>query len=134
MKNGDGKEPTAEAVAKNGDAAKKNGDSKAEKPKEVEKPKEEEKKDEAKATPLYPRPAQNWSDFFFIIDSLSYNIDMCDFILFMTKIHPIPNIDVKKVNVDTSYLETTTNTLVFSYTEAGIMEQLLGELLSSINF
>merc|ERR1712183_25755 len=66
-----------------------------------------------------------------IIDSLSYNIDMCDFILFMTKIHPIPNIDVKKVNVDTSYLETTTNTLVFSYTEAGIMEQLLDTELST---
>ena len=91
--------------------------------------KEEEKKEEAQPTALAINPAQNWSDLFFIIDSLSYNIDMCDFILFMTKIHPIPNIDVKKVNVDTSYLETTTNTLVFSYTEAGIMEQLLGELL-----
>ena len=89
--------------------------------------KEEEKKDETLPTPLAVKPAQNWSDLFFIIDSLSYNIDMCDFILFMTKIHPIPNIDVKKVNADASYLETTTNTLVFSYTDAGIMEQLLGE-------
>lgn len=88
---------------------------------------EEDKKEEMQPTPLTVKPAQNWSDLFFIIDSLSYNIDMCDFILFMTKIHPIPNIDVKKVNVDASYLETTTNTLVFSYTDAGIMEQLLGE-------
>ena len=89
--------------------------------------KEEDKKEEMQPTPLTVKPAQNWSDLFFIIDSLSYNIDMCDFILFMTKIHPIPNIDVKKVNVDASYLETTANTLVFSYTDAGIMEQLLGE-------
>ena len=127
MKNGDGKEPTAEAVAKNGDAAKKNGDSKAEKPKEVEKPKEEEKKDEAKATPLYPRPAQNWSDFFFIIDSLSYNIDMCDLILFMTKICPVSGIENKKVNVDVSYLDTTSNTLIVSHTDGGVLESLLGK-------
>ena len=80
------------------------------------------------------KPAQNWCDFFFILDSLSYNIDMCDLILFMTKLHPLPSIDTKRVAADSSYLETTTNTLVFSYTEAGIMEQLLGELLSSINF
>ena len=89
--------------------------------------KEDEKKDEPQPTPLTVKPAQNWSDLFFIIDSLSYNIDMCDFIMFMNKLHPVPNIDIKKVNVDASYLETTTNTLVFSYTEAGIMEQLLGE-------
>ena len=72
------------------------------------------------------KPAQNWCDFFFILDSLSYNIDMCDLILFMTKLHPLPNIDTKRVAADSSYLETTTNTLVFSYTHAGIMETLLG--------
>ena len=92
-----------------------------------EQQKEDDKKDEPQPTPLTVKPAQNWCDFFFIIDSLSYNIDMCDFILFMTKLHPLPNIDIKKVNVDTSYLETTTNTLVFSYTDAGVMESLLGE-------
>ena len=59
---------------------------------------------------------------------MSYNIDMCDFILFMNKLHPVPNIDIKKVNADASYLETTTNTLVFSYSDAGIMESLLGKL------
>merc|ERR1712112_467531 len=109
---------------------------KEEKPKEKEIPKVKEvpkieEKEEVSSTPLVAKPAQNWSDLFFIIDSLSYNIDMCDFILFMTKIHPIPNIDVKKVNVDASYLETTTNTLVFSYTDAGIMEQLLDTELST---
>ena len=63
---------------------------------------------------------------------MSYNIDMCDFILFMNKLHPVPNIDIKKVNVDASYLETTTNTLVFSYSDAGIMESLLGEFIVRI--
>ena len=93
-----------------------------------EQQKEDDKKDEPQPTPLAIKPAQNWCDFFFIIDSLSYNIDMCDFILFMAKLHPtIANIDIKKVNVDASYLETTTNTLVFSYSDAGIMESLLGK-------
>jgi len=96
-----------------------------------EQQKEDDKKDEPQPTPLTVKPAQNWCDFFFIIDSLSYNIDMCDFILFMTKLHPLPNIDIKKVNVDTSYLETTTNTLVFSYTDAGVMESLLDTELST---
>jgi len=97
-----------------------------------EQQKEDDKKDEPQPTPLAIKPAQNWCDFFFIIDSLSYNIDMCDFILFMAKLHPtIANIDVKKVNVDASYLETTTNTLVFSYSDAGIMESLLDTELST---
>ena len=96
--------------------------------------KEDDKKEESQPTPLSVKPAQNWCDFFFIIDSLSYNIDMCDFILFMTKLHPtLPNIDTKKVNVDASYLETGSNTLVFSYTEAGIMETLLGKFPNSAN-
>jgi len=104
-------------------------------PKEKEKPKEQlkedDKKDEPKPTPLTPKPAQNWSDLFFIIDTLSYNIDMCDLILFMTKMNPIPGIENKKVNVDISYLDTTTNTLVFSHTDAGVMESLLDTELST---
>ena len=126
-KNAEAKEQaTAESAAKNGDIPKKNGDGKNDKPKEVEKPKEEEKKVETKATPLYPRPAQNWSDLFFILDSLSYNIDMCDIILFMTKICPVSGLENKKVNVDISYLDTTSNTLVVSHTGAGVLENLLG--------
>ena len=127
-KNGEVKEVNADTAAKNGEFAKKNVDSKSEKPKETEKPKEEEKKEEFKdkATPLCPRPTQNWSDFFFIIDSLSYNIDMCDLILFMTKICPVSGIDNKKVNVDISYLDTSSNTLIVSHTDAGIIENLLG--------
>lgn len=103
--------------------------------KEKEKPKEqlkeEEKKDEPKPTPLVAKPIQNWSDLFFIIDTLSYNIDMCDLILFLTKINPVPGIENKKVNVDTSYLDTTNNTLVFSHTDAGVMESLLDTELST---
>lgn len=126
-KAGDSKELTAEAVAKNGEAAKKNGDVKEEKSKELEKSKEDEKKEESKSTPLFPRPAQNWCDLFFIIDSLGYNIDMCDLILFMTKICPVPGIENKKVNVDVSYLDTSSNTLVISHTDGGILEGLLGK-------
>jgi len=140
-----------ESAAKNGDTNKKNGgktaeaeasveskkgadasaEPKKEKPKEVEKPKEEEKKDEAKVTPLCPRPAQNWSDLFFILDSLSYNIDMCDIILFMTKICPVSGLENKKVNVDISYLDTSSNTLIVSHTDAGVLENLLDSELTT---
>ena len=108
------------------DAAAKKGDAKKEKPKEAEKPKEEEKKEEPVSTPLVARPAQNWSDFFFIIDCLSYNIDTCDLILFMTKINPVPGLENKKVSVDISYLDTTSTTMVVSHTDAGVIESLLG--------
>merc|ERR1712106_476168 len=102
---------------------------KKEKPKEQLK--EDDKKDEPKPTPLVAKPVENWSDLFFIIDSLSYNIDMCDLILFLTKINPVPGIENKKVNVDISYLDTSTNTLVFSHTDAGVMESLLDTELST---
>merc|ERR1712223_679682 len=132
-KTADAKEQTAaESAAKNGEISKKNGEAKNDKPKEVENPKEEEKKVEAKpAIPLYPRPAQNWSDLFFILDSISYNIDMCDIILFMTKICPVSGLENKKVNVDISYLDTTSNTLVFSHTGAGVLENLLDTELAT---
>ena len=74
------------------------------------------------------RPAQNWSDFFFIIDCLSYNIDMCDLILFMTKISPVPGLENKKVSVDVSYLDATSNTLIVSTTDSGIIESILGNI------
>ena len=141
------KEKPKEETPKEKDAKKDEKDAKKEKPKEdipkekepraketpkekeqkpKEQPKEDDKKDEAQPTPLAAKPAQNWSDFFFIIDSLSYNIDMCDLILFMTKINPVPGIEHKKVNVEASYMDTATNTLIFSHTDAGIMESLLG--------
>ena len=108
---------------KNSDAS---AEPKKEKSKEAEKPKEEEKKEEVLSTPLINRPPQNWSDLFFILDSLSYNIDMCDIILFMTKICPVAGLETKKVNVDLSHLDTSNNTLVVAHTEAGVIEQLLG--------
>ena len=51
---------------------------------------------------------------------------MCDLILFMTKICPVSGIENKKVNVDVSYLDTSSNTLVISHTDGGILEGLLG--------
>merc|ERR1719431_1549671 len=122
------------------DAAVKNGDAKKEKPKKEEKtaaPKEEKKKiveeekEEPKSTPLIARPAQNWSDLFFILDSLSYNIDPCDLILFMTKTNPIPGLENKKVSVDVSYLDTTSNTMVVNHTDAGVIESLLDTELAT---
>merc|ERR1711915_183704 len=115
------------------DSKEKEASKEKEKPKEKQKEqlKEDDKKDEAKPTQLVTKPVQNWSDLFFIIDSLSYNIDMCDLILFLTKINPVPGIENKKVNVDVSYLDTTTNTLVFSHTDAGLMESLLDTELST---
>jgi len=122
-------------VSGDDDSTIKNGDAKKEKPKKEEKaqavPKEEKKKveeekeDAAKSTPLVPKPSQNWSDLFFILDSLSYNIDSCDLILFMTKINPIPGLENKKVSVDVSYLDTTTNSMIVSHTDAGTIETLL---------
>merc|ERR1740131_905156 len=120
-----------DAAVKNGEAAVKNGDAKKEKPKEKEKTKEEEKKEEPKSTPLIARPAQNWSDLFFIIDILSYNIDQCDLILFMTKINPVSGLENKKVNVDISYLDSTSTTMVVSHTDAGTIESLLDTELST---
>merc|ERR1712032_228188 len=125
VKNGDSKKEKKEEPKKE-EANKKE---KEEKPKEKEVPKAKEvpkveEKEEVISTPLVARPAQNWSDLFFIIDSLSYNIDACDLILFMTKINPIPGLENKKVNVDVSYLDTTSNTLVISHTDSGIIENL----------
>jgi len=125
-------------VSGDDDAAVKNGDAKKEKPKKeektaapAEKKKVEEEKEEVKSTPLIARPAQNWSDLFFILDSLSFNIDTCDLILFMTKINPIPGLENKKVSVDVSYLDTTSNTMVVSHTDAGTIESLLDTELST---
>ena len=51
---------------------------------------------------------------------------MCDLIMFMTKICPVPGIENKKVSVDVSYLDTSSNTLIVSTTDAGIIENILG--------
>ena len=52
---------------------------------------------------------------------------MCDLILFMTKMSPIPGLENKKVSVDVSYLDTSSNTLIVSTTDAGIIESILGK-------
>jgi hypothetical protein len=137
VKNGDSKKEKKEEPKKEEPKKEEaNKKEKEEKPKEKEVPKAKEvpkveEKEEVISTPLVARPAQNWSDLFFIIDSLSYNIDACDLILFMTKINPIPGLENKKVNVDVSYLDTTSNTLVISHTDSGIIENLLDTELST---
>ena len=138
-KNGDSKKEKKEEPKKEEPKKEEaNKKEKEEKPKEKEVPKAKEvpKVEEVEeiSTPLIARPAQNWSDLFFIIDSLSYNIDACDLILFMTKINPIPGLENKKVNVDVSYLDTSSNTLVISHTDSGIIESLLGEWNCKIMF
>ena len=52
---------------------------------------------------------------------------MCDLILFMTKMSPIPGLENKKVSVDVSYLDTSSNTLIVATTDAGIIESILGK-------
>jgi len=135
-KNGDSKKEKKEEPKKEEPKKEEAKKEKEEKPKEKEVPKAKEvpkveEKEEPESTPLVARPAQNWSDLFFIIDSLSYNIDACDLILFMTKINPIPGLENKKVNVDISYLDTTNNTLVISHTDSGTIESLLDTELST---
>jgi len=49
----------------------------------------------------------------------------------MTKINPIPGLENKKVNVDVSYLDTSSNTMVVSHTDSGIIESLLDTELST---
>ena len=137
VKNGDSKKDKKEEPKKEEPKKEEAKKDKEEKPKEKEAPKEKDvpkvkevpkiEEEEASTTPLISRPAQNWSDLFFIIDSLSYNIDACDLVLFMTKINPVPGIENKKVNVDVSYLDTSSNSLVISHTDSGIIESLLGE-------
>ena len=103
--------------------------------KSSDKPREDEKKtEESVSTALCSRQPQNWSDLFFIIDTLSFNIDMCDLIIFMTKINPVPGLENKKISVDASYLDTSSNTLIVSTTEAGIIENILGRTCQTIEF
>ena len=45
----------------------------------------------------------------------------------MTKITPVSGIENKKVNVDVSYLDTSSNTLIVSHTDGGVLENLLGK-------
>ena len=93
-----------------------------------EKPKDAEKKEDAMSAPaVCERPYQNWCDFMFIMDSLSFSLDMCDLLLFQTKISPVPGLEAKKVSVEGSYLDTASNTLVVAATDSGIIEKILGE-------
>ena len=70
----------------------------------------------------------NWSDLFFIMDVMSGGVDICDILIFISKTDDlIPIMDDKKVDVHLSRLDVATNTLTVSYTDAGIIEKLLGK-------
>ena len=71
----------------------------------------------------------NWSDLFFIMDVMSGGVDICDILIFISKTDDlIPVMDDKKVDVHLSRLDVAANTLTLSYTDAGIIEKLLGKL------
>ena len=75
-----------------------------------------------------PASYQNWSDLFFVMDVMSNSVDICDILIFISKTDDlVPVMDDKKVDVHLSRLDVATNTLTVSYTNAGIIEKLLGK-------
>ena len=132
IENINGDEKKNDSAASSFFSAKKNNDAKNDangdaKKKETDKPKDEDTKEDVVVTPLAAKPYQNWSDLFFLLDSLSYSQDSCDLLLFLTKICPLAGIDHKKVSTEHSFLDTATNTLIVAHTDAGLMESLLGQ-------
>ena len=62
------------------------------------------------------------------MDVMSGGIDICDILIFISKTDDlIPVMDDKKVDVHLSRLDVAANTLTLSYTDAGIIEKLLGK-------
>ena len=62
------------------------------------------------------------------MDVMSGGVDICDILIFISKTDDlIPVMDDKKVDVHLSRLDVATNTLTVSYTNAGIIEKLLGK-------
>ena len=60
---------------------------------------------------------------------MSGGVDICDILIFISKTDDlIPVMDDKKVDVQLSRLDVAANTLTLSYTDAGIIEKLLGKL------
>ena len=74
----------------------------------------------------------NWSDLLFILDVMEDNaVDPCDILIFISKSDDLITVlEDKKVDIHRSRLDVTTNTLHLEFTEAGIIERLLGKLLS----
>ena len=70
----------------------------------------------------------NWCDLLFIMDVMEDNaVDPCDILIFMSKSDDLITVlEDKKIDIHQSRLDVATNTLNLAFTEAGIIEKLLG--------
>ena len=71
----------------------------------------------------------NWSDLLFVMDVMEDNaVEPCDILIFISKSDDLISVlEDKKVDVQQSRLDVSTGTLNLVFTEAGIIERLLGE-------
>ena len=71
----------------------------------------------------------NWSDLLFVMDVMEDNaVEPCDILIFISKSDDLISVlEDKKVDVQQSRLDVGTGTVNLVFTEAGIIERLLGE-------
>ena len=71
----------------------------------------------------------NWSDLLFIMDVMEDNaVEPCDILIFISKSDDLISVlEDKKVDTQQSRLDISTGTVNLVYTEAGIIERLLGK-------
>ena len=76
-----------------------------------------------------PALHHNWSDLLFIMDLMEDNaVDPCDILIFISKSDDLITVlEDKKVDIHQSRLDVATNTLSLAFTDAGIIEKLLGK-------
>ena len=84
--------------------------------------------EDIQARPGPPRH-HNWSDLLFIMDVMEDNaVDPCDILVFISKSDDLISVlEDKKVDVNMSKLDVTSGTVTLVYTDAGIIEKLLGK-------
>lgn len=80
----------------------------------------------AKEEKIQPVGHQNWSDLFFILDVMSGHIDICEILIFISKTDDlITGIESKKVDIHTSRLDLSLNTITLNFTNCGVIEKLM---------
>ena len=79
-----------------------------------------------------PALHHNWSDLLFIMDVMEDNaVDPCDILIFISKSDDLITVlEDKKVDIHQSRLDVATNTLSLAFTDAGIIEKLLGNKIT----
>ena len=79
-----------------------------------------------------PSLHHNWSDLLFIMDVMEDNaVDPCDILIFISKSDDLITVlEDKKVDIHQSRLDVATNTLSLAFTDAGIIEKLLGNKIT----